>query len=68
MFLTGLVEVAALAIAFALGVMLSPVVKAAFGISEQDVKVELRLLRTEVSNIVRNFEERIRQLENRQPK
>jgi hypothetical protein len=68
MFLTGLVEVAALGIAFVLGVLLSSTVKAAFGVGEQDLKVELRLLRAELSKVVREFEERIKELENRQTK
>jgi hypothetical protein len=64
--LTALVEIAALAIAFALGVALSSSVKAVFGIAEEDVMVELGLLRADISKILRDFEERIKHLENKQ--
>jgi hypothetical protein len=64
--LTALVEIAALAVAFALGVMLSSSVKAVFGIAEEDVMVELGLLRTDVSKLVRDFEARIKHLEEKQ--
>lgn len=61
--LTAFVEIAALAIAFALGVMMSSSVKAVLGIAEEDVRVELGLLRADVSKMVHNMEERLRQLE-----
>ncbi len=61
--LTAFVEIAALAIAFALGVMLSSSVKAVLGIAQEDVMVELGLLRTDVSKIVHDMEQRLRQLE-----
>ena len=61
--LTAFVEIAALAIAFALGVMLSSSVKAVLGIAEEDVRVELGLLRADVSKMVHNMEERLRQME-----
>ncbi len=64
--LTALVEVAALAIAFALGVILSSTVKAALGITEEDMRVELGLLRADVQKIVRDMEERLHHLENKQ--
>ncbi len=64
--LTALVEVAALAIAFALGVALSSSVKAVFGIAEEDVMVELGLLRADIAKIIRDFEQRIKHLENKQ--
>ncbi len=61
--LTALIEIAALAIAFALGVMLSSTVKAFLGIAEEDVKVELGLLRADVAKIVHDFEDRLKRLE-----
>ena len=66
--LTAVIEIAALAIAFALGVMLSPSVKAVLGIAEEDVKVELGLLRTDVSKIVHDFEDRLKRLEGKEEK
>ena len=66
--LTALIEIAALAIAFALGVMLSSSVKAVLGIAEEDVKVELGLLRTDVSKIVHDFEHRLNRLEGKEEK
>ncbi len=61
--LTALVEVAALLVAFALGVMLSSSVKAFLGIAEEDIMVELGLLREDVSKLVRDFEARLKHLE-----
>jgi hypothetical protein len=63
--LTALIEIAALAIAFALGVMLSSSVKAALGIAEEDAMVELGLLRADVGKIVHDFEDRLKRLEGR---
>jgi len=63
--LSALVEIAALAIAFGLGVALSSSVKAVFGIAEEDMMVELGLLRTDISKIIRDFEDRIKRLENK---
>jgi hypothetical protein len=64
--LNALIEIGALAIAFALGVMLSSPVKAILGIAEEDVMVELGLLRTDVSKIVRDLEGRIKRLEGKE--
>ena len=64
--LNALIEIGALAIAFALGVMLSSTVKAILGIAEEDVMVELGLLRTDVSKIVRDLEGRIKRLEGKE--
>ncbi len=64
--LNALIEIGALAIAFALGVMLSSTVKAILGIAEEDVIVELGLLRTDVSKIVQDLEGRIKQLEGKE--
>jgi hypothetical protein len=64
--LTALVEVVALAVAFALGVMLSSSVKAVLGIAEEDVMVELGLLRADLSKLVHDFEARIKHLEEKQ--
>jgi len=64
--LNALIEIGALAIAFALGVMLSSTVKAILGIAEEDVMVELGLLRTDVSKIVHDLEERLRRLEGKE--
>ena len=64
--LNALIEIGALAIAFALGVMLSSTVKAILGIAEEDVIVELGLLRTDVSKIVRDLEGRIKRLEGKE--
>jgi hypothetical protein len=66
--LTALIEIAALAIAFALGVMLSSSVKAVFGIAEEDVMVELGLLRADVAKIVHDFEDRLKRLEGKEEK
>ena len=64
--LNALIEIGALAIAFALGVMLSSTVKEILGISQEDVMVELGLLRTDVSKIVRDLEDRIKRLEGKE--
>lgn len=64
--LNALVEIGALAIAFALGVMLSSSVKAVLGIAEEDVMVELGLLRADVSKIVHDLEERLKRLEGKE--
>ncbi|HEV3110949.1 MAG TPA: hypothetical protein VGY99_10685 [Candidatus Binataceae bacterium] len=66
--LTALIEIAALAIAFALGVMLSSSVKAVLGIAEEDVMVELGLLRADVGKIVHDFEDRLKRLEGKEEK
>jgi hypothetical protein len=63
---TALVEIIALGIAFALGVMLSSSVKAVLGIAEEDAMVELGLLRTDIGKIVRDFEDRLKRLEGKQ--
>jgi len=64
--LNALIEIGALAIAFALGVMMSSTVKAIFGIAEEDVLVEMGLLRADVSKIVHDLEARLRHLESKQ--
>jgi hypothetical protein len=64
--LTALIEITALAIAFALGVMLSSSVKAALGIAGEDMAVELGLLRTDVAKIVHDLEDRLKRLEGKQ--
>jgi hypothetical protein len=64
--LNALIEIGALAIAFALGVTLSSTVKSILGIAEEDVMVELGLLRADVSKIVRDLEDRIKRLEGRE--
>ncbi len=61
--LTALIEIIALAGAFALGVAMSSTVKAFLGIAEEDMKVELGLLRADVSKIVNDLEERLKRLE-----
>jgi hypothetical protein len=61
--LTALIEIAALAAAFALGVSMSSTVKAFLGIAEEDAMVELGLLRTDISKLVHDFEERLKRLE-----
>jgi hypothetical protein len=61
--LTALIEIAALAAAFALGVAMSSTVKAFLGIAEEDMKVELGLLRADISKIVHDLEERLKRLE-----
>jgi hypothetical protein len=66
--LTALIEVGALGIAFALGVMLSSYVKAVLGIAEEDVMVELGLLRADVNKMVHNFEDRLKRLEGKEAK
>jgi hypothetical protein len=66
--LTALIEVGALAIAFALGVMLSSYVKAVLGIAGEDVAVELGLLRTDVNNLVHDLEARLKRLEGKEAK
>jgi hypothetical protein len=65
--LTAVVEIGALAIAFGLGVMLSSTVKAILGIAQEDVMVELGLLRTDVANIARDLEARLKHLEGKNP-
>jgi hypothetical protein len=65
MLLTALIEIGVLAIAFALGVMLSSTVKAVLGIAEEDFRVEVGLLRADVSKLVNDLENRLRHLENR---
>jgi hypothetical protein len=65
--LTALVEIFALGIAFALGVMMSSTVKAFLGIAGEDAMVELGLLRTDVAKLTREFEDRIKRLEGRVP-
>jgi hypothetical protein len=65
MLLTALIEIAALAAAFALGVAMSSTVKTFLGIAEEDVKVELGLLRTDFSKIVQDFENRLKRLESK---
>jgi hypothetical protein len=64
--LNALIEIGALAIAFALGVMMSSTVKAIFGIAEEDVLVEMGLLRADVSKIVHDLEARLRHLESKE--
>jgi len=64
--LNALIEIGALAIAFAFGVMLSSTVKAILGIAEEDVMVELGLLRTDVSKVVHDLEERLKRLESKE--
>jgi hypothetical protein len=64
--LTALIEITDLAIAFALGVMLSSSVKAVLGIAEEDMAVELGLLRTDVAKIVHDFENRLKRLEGKE--
>ncbi|HKD66498.1 MAG TPA: hypothetical protein VKB84_06625 [Candidatus Binataceae bacterium] len=66
--LTALIEIVALAIAFALGVMMSSTVKAFLGIAEEDAMVELGLLRTDIRKIVQDFEDRLKHLESREVK
>jgi hypothetical protein len=61
--LTALVEIIALAAAFALGVAMSSTVKAFLGIAEEDVMVEIGLLRADVSKIAHDLEERLKRLE-----
>jgi hypothetical protein len=65
--LTALVEIGALAIAFGLGVMLSSTVKAILGIAQEDVMVELGLLRTDVTKIAHDLEARLKHLEHKDP-
>ena len=64
--LTALIEIAALAAAFALGVAMSSSVKAVLGIAEEDVMVELGLLRADVSKIVHDLEDRLKRLEGKE--
>ncbi len=64
--LTALIEVAALAAAFALGVTMSSTVKAFLGVAEEDAMVELGLLRADVRKIVHDLEERVRRLEGKE--
>jgi len=64
--LNALIEIGALAIAFPLGVMMSSTVKAIFGIAEEDVLVEMGLLRADVSKIVHDLEARLRHLESKE--
>lgn len=64
--LTALIEIGALAIAFGLGVMLSSTVKAILGIAEEDVMVELGLLRADVAQIAHNLEARLKHLEGKE--
>ena len=66
--LTAVIEIGALAIAFALGVMLSSTVKAMLGIVEEDVAVELGLLRADVSKLVGDLETRLQHLEGKETK
>lgn len=61
--LTALIEILALAAAFALGVAMSSTVKAFLGIAEEDMKVELGLLRADIGKIVHDLEERLKRLE-----
>ncbi len=63
MLLTALIEIAALAAAFALGVVMSSTVKTFLGIAEEDANVEIGLLRADISKIVHELEARIRHLE-----
>jgi hypothetical protein len=65
--LTAVVEIGALAIAFGLGVMLSSTVKAILGIAQEDVMVELGLLRTDVARITHDLEARLKHLEGKNP-
>ncbi len=64
--LTALIEIGALAIAFGLGVMLSSTVKAVLGIAEEDVMVELGLLRVDVAKIAHDLEARLKHLEGKE--
>jgi len=64
--LTALIEIAALAAAFALGVAMSSSVKAVLGIAEEDVMVELGLLRADVGKIVHDLEDRLKRLEGKE--
>lgn len=61
--MTALIEIIALTAAFALGVSMSSTVKAFLGIAEEDMKVELGLLRTDIGKIAHDLEERIKRLE-----
>ena len=64
--MTAFIEIAALAIAFALGVIMSSTVKEFLGIAGEDTMVELGLLRTDISKIVHDLEDRIRRLESKE--
>jgi len=64
--LTALIEIGVLAIAFGLGVMMSSTVKAVLGIAEEDVMVELGLLRADVAKIAHDLEARLKHLEGKE--
>jgi hypothetical protein len=63
MLLTALAEIIALAAAFALGVAMSSTVKAFLGIAEEDVRVQIGLLRDDLTRLAHDLEERLKRLE-----
>lgn len=65
MLLQAILDVLALLSAFILGVIFSLPVKKALGLYEEDLKVEVGLLRTDVNQIAEGLERRIKDIENR---
>ena len=63
--LDALIDLAALMLAFWLGVALSPTVKAMLGMVEEDLRVEIGLLRADVAKLAGDLEARIKALEGR---
>lgn len=65
MLLQAILDVTALLLAFALGVIFGPAVKASLGLLEEDLHVEMGLMRSDVTKMVEGIEHRLKNIESR---
>ncbi|HLH76366.1 MAG TPA: hypothetical protein VKV28_06100 [Candidatus Binataceae bacterium] len=65
MLLRAIIDVVALLVVFALGVIFGPAVKAALGLFEEDLHVEMGLMRSDVTKMVEGIEQRLKNIETR---
>jgi hypothetical protein len=65
MLLRSIMDVIALLIAFGLGVVFSTAVKGALGLLEEDLKVEVGLMRTDMARMSETIEKRLADIEER---
>lgn len=65
MLVQAILDVLCLLSAFVLGVIFSVPVKKALGLYQEDLKVEVGLLREDVSRVADNLEQRVKDIEDR---
>jgi|GEM_PF-3370610 hypothetical protein len=60
-----IVDIVVLLLAFALGVAFGPAVKGALGLFEEDLHVEVGLMRSDITRMVEGIEQRLKDIESR---